>query len=660
MDTEAQRRQLLDEFTAEALEHLDAAETGLLAVEAAGWQAEIQAEVLRAMHSLKGAAGYVGLQSIQQLAHLLETACQESKAELGPDPGPVGLLLEGVTELRRLVDYAAAHDGHTDEPLADVMAALRAGQPAGSDSTPAAPRRRTIADIFLEVAGQQVQSMRAASERLAEGPDDAVGRAMLEQAVSSLRSAAEYANETTVLALLAEHLPDSGQLAPSAALPFIDALEALLGAKLAPALAPPDAAVAPAADNAPYRLPAGGQIALGTLRVAQARVDQLISGVSELVTVRNQLQHFLGRLEAEGDQTVAYRQGKALAAALAHAVDEVQSVAMELRLVRLEQVFRPLARVVRDVTGRTGKPARLEMTGGDTEVDKGLAEAIADPLMHLVRNAVDHGLETAAERAEVGKSPEGLVRIASRREANELVVTVSDDGRGVDLPAVRAKAVERGLVTADAAADLSTEGLCDLLFQPGFSTAPKVTEISGRGIGLDVVRSNLHRLGGTVSLAFAPGQGTQVELRLPVRLATREVVLVRVPAGLFAIPLESVSETLSLPAAQCQTVAGRPAFVRHGRLVLLISLAEMLGLGQGARCAATPVGEHGDRLEVVVAQAEQPVGLLVDEIGSHQQVVVKPLETYLATRGVSGAAVLGDGRVVLVLDPPELLASPAG
>lgn len=640
------RDRLLEEFIAEASEHLDVAESVLVLAERGGLDPNDRAELFRAMHSIKGAAGYLGLSAIRRIAHAMESICQAADLRTEAGGGRWGLLLDGISELRRLV-RSAVNDGQGDPALIEALEA--AVPPTAEKPAPSQGARRSVEQIFLDVADQQLQSLRAASQRLSADPSDETGREMARRAIASLRSAAEYAGREDVAAVL------GGAVQPDAAWigGVLHALEGVLGLEGASRSADGGEGQ-PKLGNSSERSSelAAAQGAGQTLRVDQARVDLLIEQAGELVTVRNQMDHFLGSLEAEGCPASICRRGKAMAFALGRVVDEIQNLAVELRLVRLETVFRRIPRVVRDVSAYLGKDVRLEVEGGEVEVDKAVAEAVADPLIHMVRNAVDHGIEPAEERVVVGKPAEGTVRVTARRESGCVVVVVEDDGRGIDTDSVRAAAVRRGLLDWETASELSDEGVRELLFQPGFSTTSTVTEVSGRGVGLDVVRANVARLGGSVVMDSTPGAGCRVEMRLPVRMAARDVVLARAHSELLAIPLDGIVETLSVQPVQIRRVAGRPAIVRRGQVVPLVSLAEVAGFGSGEP-------RSGPREMLIVDVGGQPVGLVVEEIGQHCQVVVKPLDAALLTPGIDGAAVLADGRVALVVDPVALVASAA-
>ena len=672
LETPALRLQLLEELVSEAIEHLDVADAVLDAADRDVLDDEARAEFMRAMHTIKGSAAYMGLADIQGLAHALESIAQQATEDVGGAAVRLDLLQAGIAELRDLVEHADAPRPAT----AGLLAALRGAETR--PATPAARRRPSIAEIFLGVVQQQCQALRAAKLLLAEPRGKAGiadGHRMALRALATLRSAASYAGRADVLLLLGD-APESDAAASvddDTITRLLDSLAVIVsgmvtfdaadGSATAGRSSDPQGEPAPMVDGAgeagtngvpvdpidgpvDMTAPAG---ASGTLRVPVARVDALIGQVGELLSIGRQLEHFLGQVENEGCIPSLTRQGRLLSASFDRSVDELQNTAHELRLVRLETVFRRLPRICRDAAVHTAKQVRLELLGGDTEVDKTVAEALADPLLHMIRNAIDHGIERPAERRAAAKIETGTVVVAARQELAEVIIDVRDDGRGLDEQKVRSRAVDAGLLDADTAARLSSDEVLELLFRPGISTAASVTELSGRGVGLDVVRAKVRQLGGKISVRnLSPG--TAFELRFPVRLAVTDVVLVRAAGAIFAVALDGVLETLSVGTGGVHRVAGRPVIVHQGRVVPLVSLAEAVGLGDGETDAA--VGSE----VIIVDVAGQPVGLAIDEIDRHQKIVVKPLASYLARPGLSDAAILGDGTVVLVVAPGLLIA----
>lgn len=636
------REELLNEFVAEALEHLDAAEELLLAAESTGPDGDSLTRVMRAMHSIKGSASYLGLESIQQLAHVAESAVQRLGGS--SDIAIVSLLLQAVRELRQMVEHAD-QDTEATETLLTTLKSV-AGPEGTNSVTSGRSSKSSIEKVFCDVASQQCQALRVAAERLAVDPQDTTAQDIIRRAVSSLARAAKYTGVLDLLGMLEPVMFDNG-IDSEGAWALAASVEDFLAGLGQAGQQPPRAPESVVSQSSPP----GKQTdttAIRTLRVPQDRVDHLIDSVAELITVRNQVQHFLSRLDSRGCEAAICREAKLLSFYLGKAIDDVQNTAVRLRLIRLETVFRPLARVARDVAERTGKRVNLELIGSEIEVDKAIAEAIVDPLLHLVRNAVDHGIETGAERSAIGKPPQGLVQVAGRREGSNIVIAVADDGRGIDLDAVLAKATALGVLSSSQAPALSPDDLYSLLFQPGFTTARAVTEVSGRGVGLDVVKANVDRLGGSVSVQSVRGEGTRIELMLPVRLAAQNVLLVEVGGQMIGVPLHTVRESLSIQPDQIDRVAGGPAIVNRGKVISLISMAKTLGLPDGHR------GELSHALIVKVGR-EQEMGLIVEAIGQHYQVVVKPLTGVLATAGVLGAAMLANGQLVPVVDPVALV-----
>lgn len=642
--TDDLRPRFLDEFVSEATEHLDAAEAALVAFDSLGFNAAGQAEIMRSMHAIKGASGYLALTVIQELAHATETAVQRLDRTSPADTDRLEVLFEAFDALRALL----AHPSDSAGVPPALLAELRAGPEEAQ--APQAAATRTIESALENVVRQQCKALAAAAARFAVEDGDAMALEMLRRVIATVRSAATYADDSGLLGAIESSEQTSVDNAARC-----EALRHELERVLAlPQSVDRSSPENPVMARQPRRLPDQAPPAFNGqfLRVRSGRVDDLVNQAGELLTLRNQLQHFLRSLEEEGCAEHLCRAGKALAFGLGKAVDEFQSVALELRLVQLSVIFQRLPRVARDVALRSGRQMLLRTEGGETEIDKGVAEVIADPLVHMLRNAVDHGIEVPEDRERAGKDREGHVVVRAAREGNDILISVSDDGRGVNPDAVRAKAVANGLLTEAAAAELTTEGIHELLFSPGFSTAATVTEISGRGVGLDVVRANVRRVGGEVRIRSEIGRGTSVEMRLPIRVSARDVLLVQAAEEWYAIPLESVRRTLSIPSQGLHSIAQQPAFFSQDSLVPLISLAGLLGLVNNR--------DVPERLEVVeIASRGQSGALVVEMIGQRHQVTVKALDSSLASQGVAGATVLADGRVVLVVDPEPLMSAMA-
>jgi len=328
---------------------------------------------------------------------------------------------------------------------------------------------------------------------------------------------------------------------------------------------------------------------------------------------------------------------------------QMQSGILEVRMVPLGQAFDKLARVVRQISREHAKDVNLVITGAETEIDKLIVEELSDPLMHMIRNAIDHGIEPRDERLRVGKPPIGTIALNAFQKGNHVVIEVEDDGRGMDPEALLAAAVRRGVVSPDEAKELGPRELLALVFMPGFTTKEVATDLSGRGVGLDVAKTNIAKLGGVVDITSDVGIGTKMTITLPITLAIINVLLVEIGARLFAMPLASVEEAIALDQSQVRTIEGREVLTVRGASLPICRLARMFGVPQSSR--ARP------RAFVVIAQVgNRRLGFVVDELVGQQDIVIKALGKSLAkVRGFAGATELGDQRVALVLDVAALI-----
>ena len=384
-----------------------------------------------------------------------------------------------------------------------------------------------------------------------------------------------------------------------------------------------------------------------TLRVDVRKLDHLVNLVGELVLERNRLVQLSRDAETHMSKDEMAAGLTSSATRLSFITDELQTASLQTRMVPIEYVFRRLPRMVRDVAGAMGKQVELAIRGQETEIDKTMVEQISDPLVHLVRNAIDHGIETPEKRRAAGKPERGVLTIEARAEGDQIVVSVMDDGKGIDAEAVVKKAVEKGFVTADQAKSLSRCEALELIFLPGMSTAEKVNSVSGRGVGMDVVRSNVKRLNGTVDLESVPEKGTTITIRAPLTMAILPVLLVEVGGEVYALPLRSVEETVRVEPGKLHLVEGMEVLC-HGDCTLpVLRLGDLFGV-QG-------VGK-GESRAVVLSLAEKKIALLVDGLLGQESTVIKSMGRLLHEgSGFAGATVGGDGRVRLVLDPASLV-----
>ena len=647
-------------FFEESREGLDAMESGLLALETLGnGSASSDADtihvIFRAAHSIKGGAATFGFTAVTDLTHLLETLLDEARSGRRVlDANAIGALLLSVDVLHALL-AACEHGSPVDHAaLAQARAGLDRLLAGAADAAPITP-------ITLLTPATADAAAPAGDWRIAFTP----APSMFMSGNDPLRILRELASlgELGVTCLDAR-LPPFEQMDPFEAylawdltLPAdvpraaideafawvdgeceldIQASKASLVASAATSVqhgtpvTPADTITAKASDGAD-----------SSIRVAVAKVDALINLMGELVITQSMLRQHSEQLDPVANE--------ALLAGLEHLARntrDLQESVMGVRMLPVEFAFSRFPRMVRDLATRLDKKVHLRTSGEATELDKGVIEKIVDPLVHLVRNAIDHGLETPADRRAAGKDEAGTLTLSAAHQGGHIIIEIGDDGRGLDRERILRKAAERNLPVPENPSDAQ---VWDLVFAPGFSTVETLTDLSGRGVGMDVVKQNIAALGGQVEIRSQAGRGTTVSIRLPLTLAIVDGMSVAVGNEVFIVPLSMVVESLQLAAADVRTIANdtRVLHVR-GDYLPLLNLAEQYGLPAATRAfgaeAPTPIA-------VVVESDGRRLALEVDELLGQQQVVVKNLESnYRRVPGVSGATILGDGRVALIID----------
>lgn len=381
------------------------------------------------------------------------------------------------------------------------------------------------------------------------------------------------------------------------------------------------------------------------LRVDAERIDNVLNLVGELIIGKSMLNQAIGEFTKRFPKDPLRARFADMVAYQAQALNELQRSVMKIRMVPVEQIFRRLPRVVRDVAKLRNKAVNLEISGQDTDLDKSILDALAEPLTHLVRNAVDHGIESPMDRIAMGKVAEGKVRLNAYHQGNQVIIEVSDDGRGIDPQKVISKAISNGVVTAEQASRMTDGEITELIFEPGLSTADEVTEVSGRGVGLDVVKTVLQRMKGSVAVYSRPGEGTTFQLKVPLTLAIIRALLFHAGNHLYAVPLNSVVEITRASEHEVHRVDGREVLQLRNEVLTLVRPGRLLG------GTAQSNGRRKKLFVVVVTLSDRKFGLIVDKLVGEEELVIKALDDHLvSTDLVSGASILGDGAVVLILN----------
>ena len=649
-------------FFEESFEGLDTMEAALLRLDPASVEAETINTIFRAAHSIKGGGGTFGFTAVSAFTHLLETLLDQMRSGQRPVSAElVNLLLRSVDAVRELlhaardgrpanVELIAGHQLALEQALANkTLTPAPAASATPTTATPPASRGWQIRfapqpglfrsgndplRILRELGGLGTLSSRIelpGALKLREiSPEDCHVSWHLELLTS--------AGEAAVREAFA-WVEDDCELEIAPLAPPAEARPALTLIQGGKAEAP--AAAAPPAPrwNGPERR--SGNESAGSIRVPTDKIDVLINLVGELVIT----QAMLAQTGAQLDPVANERLLTALAQ-LDRNTRSLQESVMGIRMLPMDFVFSRFPRLVHDLAGKLGKQVRLETVGADTELDKSVIEKIADPLTHLVRNALDHGIETPDQRRAAGKPEEGVISLRASHRGGNIVIEIVDDGRGLHRDKILAKARSSGL---DAPDSLSDAEVHQLIFAPGFSTAEVVTDVSGRGVGMDVVKKNILSLNGHVDLASTPGQGTRVIIRLPLTLAILDGMSIAVGREVFIVPLASVVESLQARPEDVKTVGHSACVLRvRNEMVPLMSLRELVGLPAG--------GADERRLCILIESEGRKLALGVDDLLGQQQVVVKSLESnYRRVPYMSGATILGDGRVALILDAAELV-----
>ena len=581
---------LLQEFLIESEELLEGMNQDLVALEQAPDDTELLNRIFRALHTIKGTSGFLNFDPVVRLSHRAEDVLNTlRRSEVEFSQRIMDALLAARDQLSIMLQDIR-EGGLKDYALDGLIAELEAVQKP-------APAPSRLGDILVAegvIAPGALQDV--LQQQAQSGEIRKIGELLVEKGLAS---------QTDVSNALARQ-----------------------------------------------KRQADSVIAAQTMRVDVRKLDELINLVGELVLERNRLFQLsrelsMGRLEMQ-DLTEAFSQSTAR---LSFITEELQAAGLRARMVPIDTVFRKFPRLVRDVAHNLKKEVDLLVSGEDTELDKTMVEMIGDPLVHLVRNSLDHGLELPDVRESGGKPRKGTIRLEARQEGDQIIISVADDGAGIDPARIAKKAMEKGLVTADRLRTMTTREILDFVFLPGFSTAEKISDLSGRGVGMDVVRSNLTKLNGTIELESKLGAGTTVFLRLPLTLAILPVLLVEVGNEIYALPLRSVVETARIRATELHRFEGSELLHLRGETVPLLRLRQIFKVQYRA-------DEKGSDKVVILGIGEKRIALLVDNLIGQESTVIKPLGSYLHhCSGIAGATISGDGRVRLVLDPADLLAS---
>ena len=648
------------EFLSEVLDHLEDAESNILSIDEDATDYEVINAIFRSIHSIKGSAGFLGLTDMQGLSHELEALLDKArKGEISITQEIIDISLSAIDALRKLrdnlaikVDKELGKSTDADEqpiniqPYVDKITAILSEEAKPNETVPEPQGsvNQEQADDFWDKEGAEpseegflgeilLDEGTITQEQLDKALEDGnkkIGEILVEDGVTTPEKIEKALNEQKPIG---EILAEKGVITE----PQLDNALKQQGKKVGERLVESGATTPESIDTALESQQAQRSVKLQsrTVKVDTGKLDNLFDLVGELV-IANTL--IVGEMKSVNNNGTSKNLSQ-----LTKITKDIQDQVMSMRMVTLKQTFQKMSRLVRDVSQRSGKKVKFEISGEETELDKNVIEEIADPLVHILRNSVDHGIESEEDRITKGKPNEGTVSLSAFHRGGSIIIEIKDDGKGLQKERILKKAIDKGLVSNQAS--MTDNQIYNLIFAPGLSTADKVTNISGRGVGMDVVKKNIEKLRGKVDVTSQEGVGSTFTIKLPLTLAIIDGIVVNVGDTKYIIPTVSIEESLQPKEEEISTVKNQGEVVNiRGNLLSLVRLHKLYNIN-------TTKTVPWESIVVVVEGAEGKYGVLVDELLGQQQVVIKSLgDRFKNVKGISGSAILGDGKVGLILD----------
>jgi two-component system chemotaxis sensor kinase CheA len=652
----------LNLFLQEADEQLQLLDEDIVQLEKESGDPELMQEIFRAAHTLKGSSAMIGHQRLSELAHTMENVLDNVRKKiLTVNPKIIDALLHGLDAMR-LLRQELVNPNAPETNIKDTVAELT--EAMGSNAGAAINPPPTETSIILD------DEQKAAMEKAAqEGKQGFRVKVLITKdcAWASVRCFQIIQGLSPILDIIgSKPTQQEIELGNAGGLIYLIGMSLKTGEDIKKALANiPDLESIEVQEFKERQTPTPAQTEAGdsgagrkedtklgqTIRVDVSRLDTLMEQVGELVISRNQISQ-LGKKLADkyGNDEDVQNLGNTITD-IAKIISNLQQDVMSVRLQPIEIVFNTLPRLVRDLSRKMGKKIEFHIEGQETEVDRSIIEHLRDPLLHLLRNSVDHGIETPEERAAAGKPETGIVTLAAFQSQDNIIIKLKDDGKGIDPVVLRKTAVRKNIGSLEDIANLSDEEVINLIFASGFSTTKKITDVSGRGVGLDVVKTNVEVMNGSVSVESEPGKGTTFTLALPLTLAIIPALLVKTGQTTCAVPLSSIIETSRLEEKGIKTIQGREVAMFRGNILPLLRMDEAFGWENDKK-------ETAEKYVVVVRYAGTQVGFVVDALLEQQELVLKSIDEFVGgNNSFSGASIMGDGTVVLILDIASLIKS---
>ena len=622
-------KEIMEDFLIEAFELIEQIDHDLVELEANPEDLELLNRIFRVAHTVKGSSSFLNFDVLTELTHHMEDVLNKArKDELKITPDVMDVVLESVDMMKGLL-HSIRDNGNDTAAGIDIknICANLTQISEGETPTvaPAAPAPEPVKEP--EPAAPAEEDAPEISDAELSKLSDSEVEAEIERLLK-VRKAEDQARRASKG--IAPKSPE--EIAPAAA------------STPAPAARPAPSREKEADKKVPAASSSSAVAQEQTIRVEVKRLDHLMNLIGELVLGKNRLLKIYDDVEERYEGEKFLEELNQVVSSLSLVTTDIQLAVMKTRMLPIAKVFNKFPRMIRDLSRELGKQIDLEISGEETELDKSIVEEIGDPLVHIIRNSCDHGIEDPETRKAAGKPEKGIVQLKAYNEGNHIVVEIVDDGKGLDADMLKAKSIEKGIITEREADAMSEKEAFGLIFKPGFSTAAKVTNVSGRGVGMDVVKTNIEKLNGIIDIESEVGQGTVIKLKIPLTLAIIQSLLVGTQEEFYAIPLASVLETVRVPIDDIYTIDGKNVLRLRDEVLSLVRLSDVFGVKK--------VFDGGDHTYVVIiGVAEAKLGIIVDTLVGQEEIVIKSMGDYLQNiPGIAGATIRGDGRVTLIID----------
>ncbi|WP_459881661.1 hybrid sensor histidine kinase/response regulator [Campylobacter concisus] len=626
-------KEIMEDFLIEAFELIEQIDHDLVELEANPEDLELLNRIFRVAHTVKGSSSFLNFDVLTELTHHMEDVLNKArKGELKITPDIMDVVLESVDMMKGLLESIRDNGSDAAAGIDIKNICVRLTQISEGEAPSAAPEAPAAAPAPEPV--KEPEPVAPAEEAAPEVSDAELSK------LSDSEVEAEIERLLKVRKAEDQARRASKGIAPKSPEEIAPATSA------APAPAPKPA---PSRErDADKKVPAASSNSAvaqeQTIRVEVKRLDHLMNLIGELVLGKNRLLKIYDDVEERYEGEKFLEELNQVVSSLSLVTTDIQLAVMKTRMLPIAKVFNKFPRMIRDLSRELGKQIDLEISGEETELDKSIVEEIGDPLVHIIRNSCDHGIEDPETRKAMGKPEKGLVQLKAYNEGNHIVVEIVDDGKGLDADMLKAKSIEKGIITEREADAMSEKEAFGLIFKPGFSTAAKVTNVSGRGVGMDVVKTNIEKLNGIIDIESEVGKGTVMKLKIPLTLAIIQSLLVGTQEEFYAIPLASVLETVRVPIDDIYTIDGKNVLRLRDEVLSLVRLSDVFGVNK--------VFDGGDQTYVVIiGVAEAKLGIIVDTLVGQEEIVIKSMGDYLQNiPGIAGATIRGDGRVTLIID----------